>query len=335
MEKKKRHVFLRILVGLLVLILLGAAVLTVIPMTEQVSEKTAEHSADWMAELEDDKRLNELVLPGTHDSATQYVQLGYFSKCQALSIREQLEAGFRYLDIRLGFSDRELKLMHGFVNCKTGSMPWSGTLYLKELLEQCYDFLEAHPSEAVAFVVKHEHGDEPSAMVASALSKLIRENPEYWYAGTEIPTLAEARGKLVLFRRYGDRSITDDLTVDGIPMFWAEQGDSQDSTLHTEQVREPGFRLWVQDRYAYETEEKWNAFLAGLREPEILPEDLSLNFLSTKGSARFGHPYSYAMELNQRLLELPSQQLRGWVIVDFADALLASHIWQANFSPSP
>ena len=68
--------------------------------------KTADRSADWMADLDDGLRLNEIVLPGTHDSATQYVQLAFFSKCQALSIGEQLEAGYRYLDIRLGLSDK-------------------------------------------------------------------------------------------------------------------------------------------------------------------------------------------------------------------------------------
>ena len=70
-----------------------------IPAFETVDKTPVEGSADWMSRLSDEKLISEVVLPGTHDSATQYVQLAFFSKCQALSIKEQLEAGFRYLDV--------------------------------------------------------------------------------------------------------------------------------------------------------------------------------------------------------------------------------------------
>ena len=68
--------------GILAVILLAAAALFVIPLTERVDAAPVAGSADWMAMLPDDVPWRA-VHPGTHDAGTQYVQLGFFSKCQA------------------------------------------------------------------------------------------------------------------------------------------------------------------------------------------------------------------------------------------------------------
>ena len=96
---------------------------------------------------------------GGDDAGTQYVQLGFFSKCQARSAGPQLEDGFRYLDIRFAASGDGPGLNHGFCECRTGAAPWSGRL----MLEECYAFLTAHPIETVIFAVKREHRDESAA----------------------------------------------------------------------------------------------------------------------------------------------------------------------------
>ena len=330
-QKKKKHILRRILVILLVLVLLAAAAFIGIPLAETVSVKTADRSADWMADLDDSLGLNEIVLPGTHDAATQYVQLAFFSKCQALSIGEQLEAGFRYLDIRLGLDDNGIKLMHGFTSCKTGPMPWSGTLCLDAVLEQCYGFLKAHPTETVVFAVKKEHGDETAQAFAEKLEAEIAKNAGYWYTGKALPSLGEVRGKLVLLRRYLDSSLPSDADCAGVTFYWKDQKGREDPSKHIESYECGEWKLWVQDRFEYGKEDKWTAFRNGLKEENIAPEDLSVHFLSTKGTLIYGHPYLFAKPLNARLLELPQDALRGWIIVDFADAQIAQHIWSANF----
>ncbi len=329
MKKKKKHIFRRILGILLVLVLLVASAFVGIPLVEKVSAKTAEGSADWMAGLDDGLRLNEIVLPGTHDAATQFVQLAFFSKCQALSVGEQLEAGFRYLDIRLGLAEKGFKLKHGFTDCKLGPLPWDDALYLDAVLAQCFGFLKAHPTETVVFAVKQEHGDEAARVFAERLEAEIAKNAEFWYTGTELPTLGEVRGKLVLLRRYTDGSLPGDCA--GVPFCWTDQKGNEDLEKHVEMNDNGVYRLWVQDRFEYGTEDKWTAFLNGLKEPNIAPEDLSVHFLSTKGTLKYGHPYLYTKPLNEKLLELPAEELRGWIIVDFGDAKLAGHIWSANF----
>ena len=333
---KKKRVGRRILIFLLALILLAAAAFAGIPMTETVEAKTADRSADWMADLDDGLRLNEIVLPGTHDSATQYVQLALFSRCQGLSIGEQLEAGYRYLDIRLGFDNArdmktwELKLMHGFTSCKAGPLPWGESLYLDAVLEQCCAFLKAHPTETVVFAVKQEHGDESVAEFETWLNTYLKQNEDLWLLTDELPILGEARGKLVLLRRYEDEAGLG--AEAGIPLLWPNQNGNEDVTKHTEMTDNGSYRLWVQDRYEYGAEDKWTAFQSGLKEPGIGEDDLSIHFLSTKGTLPYGHPYYFAKTLNARLLELLTEELRGWIVIDFADADLAAHIWSANFN---
>ena len=157
--------------GILAVILLAAAALFVIPLTERVDAAPVAGSADWMAMLPDDVPLGELSIPGTHDAGTQYVQLGFFSKCQARSVGQQLEDGFRYLDIRFAASGDGPGLNHGFCECRTGAAPWSGRL----MLEECYAFLTAHPIETVIFAVKREHRDE-SAAEFQRISENVKED---------------------------------------------------------------------------------------------------------------------------------------------------------------
>ncbi len=331
-EKKRRSGWMNALIGIaviLALILLAAAVFYIIPFTNQVDRAKLDGTADWMADLDGDLTLDAIVLPGTHDSATRYVQLGFFSKCQDLSIAEQLEAGYRYLDIRLGVNDGTLVLMHGFTFCRDGALPWSPKLTAERVLEQCYAFLKAHPDETVIFAVKQEHGKESVAEFEKLLDTLIQKHRSAWLLTDEIPTLDEARGKLVLMRRYDDAAGLG--TDSGIPMLWADQGGSDDRTLHTASADNGSYVLWVQDRFEYEIEDKWRAFLDGMSEPGILEGEVAINFLSTKGSATYGHPWKYASILDQRLIGRDSAQLKGWIVIDFGSAGIARHIYLANF----
>lgn len=331
--KKKRIGFGRILLctlgALLALILCAAAFLFLAPLTERADPATAEASADWMLRLDDGMLLSDVNLPGTHDSATQYVQLAWFSKCQGKDVGSQLEAGYRYLDIRLGADGDRLKLMHGFTNCKTGA--FGGTLYLDRVLEQCYAFLDAHPSETVVFAVKQEHGDESRAQFQQLLDAYVQASPAHWLLTDTIPTLGEARGKLVLMRRYEDEAGLGKAA--GIPLLWPDQPGFDDTSLNTAPSDNGSYCLWVQDRYEYGTEDKWTAFLAGLRDNGAEEGDIALHFLSTKGTAAYGHPYGFARTLNPRLaaLEPESGRKLGWVVLDFASAPLAAQIYETNF----
>ena len=326
-NRSKAKKLLHLLWILPLVLVLGIGVLMyVVPAFETVDRTAVEGSADWMADLDDGLSLGEVVLPGTHDSATKNVQLAFFSKCQALTIGEQLEAGYRYLDIRLGADGERLKLMHGFTNCTTSGLPWAGALYLDDVLAQCYAFLAAHPTETVVFAVKQEHGSESVADFERLLDTYVSERPDAWLLNDRIPTVGEARGKLVLMRRYADEANLGARA--GVPLLWDNQNGHDDVSKHAAAQDNGSYMLTVQDRYEYDAEDKWNAFSAGMTAGETGPDAVSIHFLSTKGTAAYGHPYGFAKTLNPRLMERTN--LRGWVIVDFASAELARVIYMQN-----
>ena len=330
--KKRKHPIIRACATVIAVLVLVVVVLLAIPLFETGDKAKVDGSADWMARLDDAKPLGQVVLPGTHDAATQHVQLAFFAKCQALSISEQLEAGYRYLDIRLGDEGNanSLKLMHGFTNCKTDV--FGDVLRLDDVLSACYAFLDEHPTETIVFAVKQEHGDAPVAQFQRMLDDAVNADAGYWLLTDRIPTVGEARGKLVLLRRYDDEA---DLGARaGIQFNWEGQGKSAGQGLDV--VAEPNgsYALWVQDRYEYANPEKWTAFTEGMRKAAEGrgPGDVAMHFLSTKGSLPQGHPLAHASDLNPRLSAMPSADLSGWIVIDFASAPLAAHIYEANFS---
>lgn len=334
MDKKGKKSWIVRALALLLIIPLSAALLFAVlmyavPALETVDASPVEGSADWMGRLPDSMPLSEVVLPCTHDSATQYVQLAFFAKCQDLSVGEQLEAGFRCLDIRLGADGDRLKLMHGFTSCTEGGWPWSRTLYLDSVLDECVSFLKAHPNETVVFSVKMEHGDETVTRFQELLGSYIQRDADMWLLTSKVPTVGEARGKLVLLRRFPDEA---GLGADsGLSFMWFSQSGHGDVSLNTVSSENGSFTLWVQDRYEYGLEDKWSAFLAGMESAKPGGDAIALNFLSTKGVSKYGHPYKYASKLDPRLLEIPAGSLSGWIFVDFASPKLAEKIYSANF----
>ena len=273
---------------LLGVLLLAIAYLLIAPLTETDRSQAVEGSADWMAGLSDSARLNEISIPGTHDSATTYCQLAYVTKCQSKTIAGQLNAGFRFLDIRLGAEGDSLILMHGFTKCRTGAFFWNETLTLDSVLQDCYAFLKAHPGETILFSVKQEHGEESVREFQALLRKYIAKAPENWLLTDQMPTLGEARGKLVLLRRYEDEAGLG--REAGLSFLWDHQGGHADVRLNTVSKDNGTYTLWVQDRYEYDAEDKWAAFTAGIYGSSLKNGAAAVQFLSSKGSCVQGHP---------------------------------------------
>ncbi|MBR0508090.1 MAG: phosphatidylinositol-specific phospholipase C domain-containing protein [Clostridia bacterium] len=313
----------------LIVVLAFATLMYVIPAFETVDGTKVEGSADWMAKLDDGMYLSDVVLPGTHDSATKNVQLAFITKCQALTIGEQLEAGFRYLDIRLAANGEKLKLMHGFTNCTTSGWPWAAALNANDVLDDCYAFLKAHPTETIVFAVKQEYGSETPEKFEAMLRAYVEQNPDAWLLTDRIPTVGEARGKIVLLRHYENAS--DPVPTLGIPCYWQTQNGHGDVSLNAATHRNGNYTLIVQDRYEYGEQDKLNAFREGLKATQTGETFLSIHFLSTKGASAVGHPYGLAKALNAELLS-STDALAGWIVVDFGSAKLAERIYRTNFA---
>ena len=73
---------------------------------------------NWMKKLSDNINITEINIPGTHDSCTCKVRYAFIAKCQSKTIKEQLNSGIRFLDIRVEKEGSRLKLVHDIADCK-------------------------------------------------------------------------------------------------------------------------------------------------------------------------------------------------------------------------
>ncbi len=333
--------FLKVLKILLAVI---AAILIVICCVVEVypalhdkagSSETDASMAFWMKGIDDDRLLSDISIPGIHDAASDECQLRLMTKCQDKDITSLLYDGYRYIDARLGYEEingeKNLTFYHGFLHCLNGVFPWSAHLTFEDVAKQCGVFLKENPSETILFVVKHEQLNTSDAEFEETLHYLIdkSETKDMWLLTDSIPTLGEARGKIVLFRRYPDDANLG--AKSGIYIDWTKQDEAPDgdSSLTYAKEEKDTFSLYVQDRYKYDAETKWQVFekTAALGKQ---PEDVLINFLSSNGTAAYGHPYALAKPLNRNLKENTPKVLPGWTVVDFGDAELAKLIIDSN-----
>ncbi|MCR4674127.1 MAG: phosphatidylinositol-specific phospholipase C [Lachnospiraceae bacterium] len=330
----------RILKILLALTLMVGCVLSSFSINEVKAADNNISATDWMSNISDDTYLSSVTVPGTHDSATAHIFPSFFLQCQTQSFKEQLNSGYRYLDIRLALDETEegekLKFIHSFGTCKKGSsflQLFSETLYLEDALEDIYEFLDEHPSETIIFCVKSENSDDDPSVFESKFFEAIDENSSKWYTENEIPSLGDVRGKIVLATRFEDVNGLGE-TRTGLHFNWSNQ-DNKEAIIDTQEVTmiTESNQLWVQDRYKYNVETKWDAIVESLENCQAGDETFSLNFCSTSGNGYAGHPKKYARILNKNLLdyEFSSQTSYGVIIVDFGNEELARHIYSTNF----
>jgi len=320
---------------------LAVAMCVTAPMCTAKAETTSTWevvaSTDWMANIDGTKKITQINIPGTHDSATKYVNLSTYSKCQDATIAEQLEDGIRFLDIRVEMeSDGALKLVHGSQKCKTSS---GDTLYLDSVLTDCYAFLDAHPTETIIMSVKKDNGDATDAQVQQAVHNYINANADYWFLQNGKPTLDEVRGKIVLARRYYDNNGYGD-TSGGMNFLWGDQGGSTVASESYVRVAVTGLTgLWVQDRYEYDADDKWTVVKAGLDNPPDAANaanEYVLTFMSSAGSKFWGLPKTtpskIASNVNSNFLsyEMTQGKEYGWIIMDFATEELARKVFVSN-----
>lgn len=153
--------------------------------------------ASWMSKIPDSKLLSELTIPGTHDSGTRSTTSGkmFGWTTQTMSIRQQLESGIRFLDIRCRRYNGTLQVYHGMVAQDLDFRNGIGDV--------CRQFLTEHPSECILMSLKEE-GDPVGANKSFQEMFLsdVESWKDRWRLQGDIPKLGEARGKVVLFRRF-------------------------------------------------------------------------------------------------------------------------------------
>ena len=160
----------------------------------------------WMSHVDGSKYLDELSIPGTHDSGSCSVDNDTepqtsLAKCQQDYIPTQLLEGIRYFDIRLGKNDKngDPGIDHGicYLLKKDG-----GYMQLSHAIGYFKTFLNEHPSEALIMLVSRGNDEATDESVTTAFANVMGNNSDLFYTSSHVPTLNEVRGKIVLLRRF-------------------------------------------------------------------------------------------------------------------------------------
>lgn len=270
----------------------------------------------WMRDLPDSTPVTMVNIPGTHDSCCVDGLLG-FGQTQELDLPDQLEAGIRFLDVRLAHYQDNLFVHHDVLHL--------GKNY-KDVLATCVEFLERNPSEFILLSVKDESRFD-SALGRFAPSEVLgrsRGNRANWVVRSDCfeaaftartwenvadatlfynfpapgrnrsvalaeltsrTTVGDVRGKIVLLRRFeGGPGVGMDLT------HWPENQCFRSTTTPLYDI---------EDRYRHPGEEEKYRFVVEHLEAARCgdPAELFITFSSAVNLK----PAAYSNVINPRL----------------------------------
>jgi 1-phosphatidylinositol phosphodiesterase len=233
--------------------------------------------ATWITQLPDDLAIQDLSIPGTHDSASLKGFTHFaISETQQWKIEDQLQNGVRFFDLRVKimFSHRGLAMYHGADAIYDPDQPHSyNQLYYKSVIQKCVKFLIDHPNEVIVISVKCE-GDEKydgwtvEDWFRQIANEVAADHPpgtwdRWWaYPSNVNATLHDLRGKMLLWRRFSrggkDPSLqpyTAPFALDLTPL-----NEMHKNTTADWYTPDGGY-TWAQDLYENATlAQKWAAW---------------------------------------------------------------------------
>ncbi|KAJ7502630.1 PLC-like phosphodiesterase [Mycena galericulata] len=220
-------------------------------------------TSDWMAGFRDDTKLVDMNLPGTHDAATwdysaarqteliKYtgpIPSAVFFRCQERSLVQALNDGIRVFDLRLGYNpgDDTIGFYHGVAML-------GPTTTLQDVLYGLYDWLIAHPSEAILVSINQEEGSKTlydkkfEEILFATLNNDLGK--KFWLTTARgLGTLGAARGKLVLLQRFTYQFLSSPSNPFGIHLD-AEQWTPNGGDIKLIYNQEPDRIAYIQDTF--------------------------------------------------------------------------------------
>lgn len=290
------------------------------------------NTENWMKDIDGTKSVSVINIPGTHDSATEFMNstMPKLYRCQGISIIEQIKLGARYIDARLQYKNKHFRLVHSIGDCRSAKAWNSALLYFDDVLADIKLFLQSNPSETILLSVKMDDGRNTNVFYREFYNTYIKGNEELWYMENRIPILDEVRGKIVFCRRciLGDSSFSS--LNNGLDFsFWEGQASCKSTLpLPCWFGNEKNEKAVIQDRFRLKKEIKWQKAVVTMFE-DYEPQDgvMNLNFLSAAGIPKKNADYINA---EFKKYELP-KKLLGIVIFDFIDNELSRKIIDTNF----
>ena len=248
-------------------------------------------SRNWMSKLPDDLKITDISIPGTHDSGSANIPSDGSKRTQQHYIDELMNAGIRHFDLRLGLTDEGiLKIIHTPAGIAYGH--YGEILTLDLVMEWANGFLESNPDEALIFQIKEDDSrDVVKQSAYNYFKNLALDSNSRLWVGDHVPTLGEARGKIVLISMLGTDGLDYEIEREGKKLRWGinaknwQEGKiyyyddywifcwQHDSLGLT--ASGPDYEVWTQDA--------WN--MSGSSKKEYISETLN----GLKSKSREGH----------------------------------------------
>lgn len=269
-----------------------------------------------MGALDGSKALSQFSIPGTHNSGALYEPLHGTSQCQHLTVSEQLAAGVRYLDIRCRHVDNAFAVYHG---------PFSQMMTFADVISVCTQFLLDNPTECIVMSVKEESTpSHDTRSFEATFGSYVEKDSERWNLGAEVPTLNDARGKLVLLRQFPANKLPKGI-------------DATDWPVNATFTINGPAKLRVQDLYIVpDNLAKVNAIQSHYSDAASATDDvLYLNFTSGYRRGSLGIPdirivSNYINPSVSQYLTANRRGRFGISIMDFADEAICALIIATN-----
>lgn len=264
---------------------------------------------EWMKNVDDNKLINDLVIPGTHDSGSTHSIFDVAGKCQDMTIINQLNAGVRFLDIRLQLVKNELKIVHSFVD---------QDLDFVRVLKDINDFINLYNTEFLIVSIKEDN--DPKKSEISFEDKVLEElsNFDNIVFDSLPKTVKDARGKIFILNRF----TTQDVGINAYSGWY----DSTSFELDT---------LYIQDNYSVDSvdiklEDIKKTFELSMKDPN----HLYLNFTSCYLNNSFPPLYAGtpAKKINKWIIDyLNNNKVKGIIIMDFVTKDLVEQVCEVNY----
>ena len=159
---------------------------------------------DWMSHLPDDLYFTDFTIPSSHDTSAFNVDDATIKRCQEYYLDELMNQGLRGLDIRIGDWDGDhgsFKIVHSYSDIYKAD---GSKLYLEDILQMTFDFLEKNPTEFFLFKFQPDIHEDYNAPFVYQYLKNLATNEKYkdriyfFNSLDDVPTIGDLRGKLLL-----------------------------------------------------------------------------------------------------------------------------------------
>ena len=288
---------------------------------------------NWMKNIAGDRKITAINMPGTHDSACRYLDFGFISQTQHLSVTDQLNIGVRYFDFRFKYNKSKFIANHSICYCRKNFGFWNEILLADDIVRECVDFIRENPTETILFQLKEAESNAGNEFYNAFYKKYIENCLDCWFLENRVPTMNEARGKIILLRAVSadENKFTDEncgIDFTSYPYVGSYNVDDWKRGEIRNLSGEKYAEMFVQDSYKTEGKHKWGT-VSRFLESGLSDNDFNICLTSC---TRVFVPRFNAPKINKQIknYNFINGRQYGIIATDFIDAEICEKIISSN-----